>query len=110
MLVEAVECVSTEGDDIVSNVEAKVMKVGLLAIVVYGELDVRPVLLLPKPKSICMAPSVAVGCGGRPSSRRLSMEGSKAVSELQSSGFVNFVGEAVDVDAIGERVEPKSVE
>lgn len=108
--MEAVGFASTDGGDIVvSNAEAKVIKDGLLAIVVYGELDARPVLLLPKPKSICMAPSVAVGCG-RPSSRRLSMEGSKAVSELQSSGFVDFGGDAIDVDAIGERVEPKSVE
>jgi len=43
-----------------SNVEAKDMKAGLLAIVVYGAFDANPVLL-PNPKSNCIAPSVAVG-------------------------------------------------
>lgn len=43
-----------------SKVEAKDMNMGLLAIVVYGALEARPVLA-PNPKSICMAPSVAVG-------------------------------------------------
>lgn len=43
-----------------SKVEAKDMNMGLLAIVVYGAFDESPVLA-PNPKSICMAPSVAVG-------------------------------------------------
>ena len=89
-----------------SNVDAKDMNIGLLAIVVYGELDARPVLT-PKPKSICIAPVVAVGWG-IVSSRRLSIAGSKLVRELQSSGFVSFaeVDEAgEDMDCGGERAE-----
>lgn len=43
-----------------SNVEANDMNMGLLAIVVYGAFEAKPVLA-PKPKSICIAPSVAVG-------------------------------------------------
>lgn len=42
-----------------------------------------------------MAPSVAVGCGV--SSSRLSIFGSKLVSELQSRGFV-VLGVKVEVD------------
>lgn len=52
--------VSLEGGVKESKVEVKDMNMGLLAIVVYGELEAKPVLA-PKPKSICMAPSVAVG-------------------------------------------------
>ena len=62
---------------------------GLLAMVVYGELDAKPVLA-PKPKSICIAPWVAVGWGW--SSSKLSMAGSKEVNELQSSGL-DILGE-----------------
>lgn len=44
-----------------SNVDAKDINIGLLAIVVYGVLFVKPGLAVaPKPKSICIAPSVAV--------------------------------------------------
>ena len=45
-------------------------------------------VLEPNPKSICMAPSVAVCCGL--SSKRLSTAGSKVVSELHSRGFERF--------------------
>ena len=70
---------------------------GLLAIVVNGPLGGKAVLV-PKPKSICIAPSVAVGCGV--SSSKLSIFGSKLVSELHSRGFVIFcVNAEVDEDA-----------
>lgn len=82
-----------------SKVEAKDMNIGLLAIVVNGALEARPVLE-PNPKSICMAPSVAVGWG-IVSSSRLSMAGSKLVRELQSRGFVVFD----DMDAAGDAAD-----
>lgn len=82
-----------------SNVDTKDMNMGLLAIVVYGALDARPVLT-PKPKSICIAPAVAVGWGIE-SSSRLSIAGSKLVRELQSSGFVSLD----EVDAVGEATD-----
>lgn len=45
-----------------SKVDAKDMNMGLLAMEVYGALEARPVPeVAPKPKSICIAPSVAVG-------------------------------------------------
>ena len=50
--------------------------------------------LVPKPKSTFIAPSVTVVWGV--SSRTLSMEGSKLVKELQSSGLVYFGGEFED--------------
>lgn len=77
-----------------SNVDANDMNIGLLAMVVYGAFDVSPVFA-PKPKSICIAPAVAVGCGTE-SSRRLSMDGSNDVKELQSRGFVPFGGDDTD--------------
>ncbi len=82
-----------------SKVEAKDMNMGLLAIVVNGALEARPVLD-PNPKSICMAPSVAVGWG-IVSSSKLSMAGSKLVRELQSRGFVVFD----DMDAAGDAAD-----
>lgn len=62
--------------------------------------------LVPKPKSILIAPSVAVVCGD--SSKTLSMEGSKLVNELQSSGLVYLGGEfddAGEAKAVGVREE-----
>jgi hypothetical protein len=91
---------SGEGNE--SNVDAKDMNIGLLAMVVYGAFDESPVLA-PKPKSICMAPAVAVGCG-MVSSRRLSMEGSKDVIELQSRGLVPFGGDAAEDDGVEAEV------
>lgn len=67
-----------------SNEDANDMNMGLAAIEVYGAFEAKPVVA-PKPKSICIAPSVAVDCGI--SSKRLSLEGSKAFIELQSRGF-----------------------
>jgi len=65
----------------------------LLAIVVKGKPD-NSSELLPKPKSIFIAPLVAVVCGD--SSSTLRMEGSKLVKELQSSGLLYFDGELED--------------
>ena len=84
-----------------SKVDANDMNMGLLAIVVYGEFEPNPACLVPpNPKSICMAPWVAVGCETL-SSRRLSTAGSKVVSELQSKGLVIF-GDIWFVDDDGE--------
>jgi len=70
-----------------SNAEAKEVNMGLLAIVVNPVLGLEELgPACPNPKSICIAPSVAVGCGV--SSSRLNMAGSNVVSELQSNGFV----------------------
>ena len=55
----------------------------------------------PKPKSMLIAPSVAVVCGD--SSKTLSMEGSKLVNELHSSGLLYLDGESDDAG------EPKTV-
>lgn len=90
------------GDVNESNVDAKDMNIGLLAMVVYGAFDESPVFA-PKPKSICMAPAVAVGCGIE-SSRRLSMAGSKDVNELQSKGLVPFDGDATEDDGVEAEV------
>lgn len=90
------------GDANESNVEAKDMNIGLLAMVVYGAFDESPVFA-PKPKSICIAPAVAVGCG-TVSSKRLSMDGSKDVNELQSRGLVPFGGDAADDDGVEAEV------
>ena len=49
-----------DSGDSESKVEANDMNMGLLAIVVYGAFEARPVPG-PKPKSIWIAPSVAVG-------------------------------------------------
>jgi hypothetical protein len=57
--------------------------------------------LAPKPKSMLIAPSVAVVCGD--SSKTLSMEGSKLVNELHSSGLLYLDGES------DEAGEPKTV-
>jgi hypothetical protein len=84
------------GGESESNVDANDMNMGLLAIVLYGVLADKPVLE-PKPKSICMAPSVAVCCGL--SSKRLRTAGSNVVSELHSRGFAMFG------DARGEEAE-----
>lgn len=57
-------------------------------------------MLEPKPKSICMAPSVAVCCGL--SSKRLRTDGSNDVSELHSKGL-GRVGEEVAGEGIDGR-------
>jgi len=74
-------------DGVESNAEAKEVNMGLLAIVVNPVLGLEEELgpACPNPKSICIAPSVAVGCGV--SSSRFNMPGSNVVNELQSNGF-----------------------
>lgn len=64
----------------------------------------------PKPKSICIAPSVAVGCGL--SSRRLSIAGSNVVSESQSRGLAGAgdVREDTGEEAAVERGTEKRAE
>ena len=51
---------SEDSGDSESKVEANDMNMGLLAIVVYGAFEAKPVPG-PNPKSIGIAPSVAVG-------------------------------------------------
>ena len=77
--------------------KAGVVNIGLLAMIVKGRLGFTSVL--PKPKSIRIALSVAVDCEIL-SSRRLSTLGSKVVSELQLRGLVAFgeEGRAVEVE------------
>lgn len=86
-----------------SNDSGNDMKEGLLAIVVKGPVDPPAnALVSPKPKSIRMAPSVAV-CGL--SSNRFSIVGSNDVNEFQSILLpdIDGLGDVIDVD--GEPVE-----
>lgn len=64
-------------------------------------------MLEPKPKSICMAPSVAVCCGL--SSSKLRTAGSKVVSELHSRGFARL-GDVRGEEATGEEARGRDVD
>jgi hypothetical protein len=84
----------------VEKSNAGVVNMGLFAMIVIGESELKSAL--PKPKSIRMALSAAVDWEMLPS-KRLRTFGSKVLSELQSRGLVNF-GEArvEDIDCAGE--------
>jgi hypothetical protein len=94
-----------EYDDDESKADANEVNIGLLAMVVYcGLCPAEKLFSPPNPKSICIAPSVAVCCGV--SSSSVNIPGSNVVSELQSNGFAELgVGDEAGIDAVGDRME-----